>query len=358
MRYSKWDGLLVALSLLYAAVLLGAPSVVVIALGLWWTSNTVSHNFVHLPFFRSRTLNRVYSMYLSLLTGVPQSFWRARHLAHHGRALAASPRSDEYFRQQAVEIGAVVALWGGLAWLDARFFLTTYVPGYLAGLMLCYVHGYFEHARGTVSHYGLAYNLAFFNDGYHVEHHGQPASHWTELPQRARPQTGASRWPAVLRWLEASNLERLERCVLHSAALQRFVLRTHERAFRILLAGLPKPRNVKIIGGGIFPRTALILQQLLPEAQLTIVDANAANLDTARGFLGCDVEFVYAVYEPLAEDPAELIVIPLAFIGDRVAVYRRRHAGATLIHDWLWARHGEGTCVSLLLLKRLNLVRA
>jgi hypothetical protein len=297
-------------------------------------------------------------MYLSLLTGVPQSLWRALHLAHHGQAVAAGPGSDEYLRQQAVEIGAVLALWCGLAWLDSRFFLTVYVPGYLIGLTLCYVHGYFEHARGTVSHYGLAYNLAFFNDGYHVEHHGRPASHWTQLAQGARPQNCASRWPAVLRWLEVSNLELLERCVLHSGTLQRFVLRTHERAFRVLLAGLPKPRNVKIIGGGIFPRTALILQQLLPEAKLTIVDANAANLDTARGFLSRNVEFVHAVYEPLAEDPADLIVIPLAFIGDRIAVYKPRSAGATLIHDWLWARHGDGTCVSLLLLKRLNLVRA
>ena len=105
------------------------------------------------------------------------------------------------------------------------------------------------------------------------------------------------------------------------------------------------------------PRTALILERLLPEAQIRIVDASVENIETARAFLGEGVEFVHAVYGSAAADTADLVVIPLAFIGDRGAFYQRRTAGPTLVHDWIWARHCEGARVSLLLLKRMNLVR-
>ena len=74
---------LIALSFAYAALLLSAPSIPLIAIGLWWTANTVAHNFIHTPFFRSRALNRAYSLFLSALMGVPQSLWRDRHLRHH-----------------------------------------------------------------------------------------------------------------------------------------------------------------------------------------------------------------------------------------------------------------------------------
>ncbi len=363
MRHSKWDGLLIGLSLVHAAVLLFAPSIPVIAIGLWWNSNTISHNFVHLPFFRSRILNHSYSIYLSLLTGIPQSLWRARHLAHHGaaaeifsqRGTAWSPESHPLHKS--IEMGVVLGLWALIVSVDPAFFFSVYVPGYITGLALCYLQGHYEHARGAISHYGLLYNLSFFNDGYHVEHHRRPGAHWTHLPDYARPATSTSRWPAVLRWLEAFNLEGLERCVLRSTTLQHFVLRTHERAFRALLPKMAKPHTVKIVGGGLFPRTALILRRMLPGARITIVDASAANIETARAYLDGGVEFVHAVYEPAAEDEADLVVIPLSFIGDRVAVYKRRTAGPTLVHDWLWARHSESARVSLFLLKRLNLVQ-
>lgn len=363
MRHSNWDGLLIGLSLVHAAVLLAAPSIPVIAIGLWWNANTISHNFVHLPFFRSRILNRLYSIYLSLLIGIPQSLWRAHHLTHHGVAVGVFSRrgtvwsSDSYPLQQSLEIGVVLGLWALMMSVDPAFFFAVYLPGYIAGLALCYLHGHYEHARGTISHYGLLYNLSFFNDGYHVEHHSRPRAHWTHLPDHARPATHTSRWPAILRWLEAFNLEFLERCVLRSATLQCFVLRTHERAFRALLPKMSTPRTVAIVGGGLFPRTALILQRLLPEARITIVDASAANIETARAFLDGGVEFVQAVYESAAGDAADLVIIPLAFIGDRVAAYKKRTAGPTLVHDWIWARHSEGARVSLFLLKRLNLVQ-
>src|SRR5262245_1933392 len=90
-RCSGRDGWLVAAALaqgllLASAIVLFRPGLVLpLALGasLWWGSNTVSHNHLHNPLFRSRTFNRAFSLYLTLLLGVPQSIWRARHLWHH-----------------------------------------------------------------------------------------------------------------------------------------------------------------------------------------------------------------------------------------------------------------------------------
>ena len=79
LRYSSSDAVLIALSLVDAGLLLSMPSIPLIALGLWWTANTVAHNFIHTPFFRARSLNRAYSLYLSALMGFPQELWRERH---------------------------------------------------------------------------------------------------------------------------------------------------------------------------------------------------------------------------------------------------------------------------------------
>src|SRR5438874_11673354 len=84
LRHTKWDALLISLSLLHPFAIVLFPSIPIIALGLWWNSNTISHNFIHLPFFRSSRWNRAYSVFLSVLLGYPQTLWRDRHLAHHG----------------------------------------------------------------------------------------------------------------------------------------------------------------------------------------------------------------------------------------------------------------------------------
>src|SRR5262245_37817084 len=77
------ETLLTALALAHGALLLVWPSMWIIAMALWWNANTISHNFIHRPFFRTRSMNAAFSCYLSLLLGFPQSLWRARHLAHH-----------------------------------------------------------------------------------------------------------------------------------------------------------------------------------------------------------------------------------------------------------------------------------
>ncbi len=79
LRRSRWDALPVALAALHGGLLLAVPAAPVIAVGLWWGSNTVAHYFLHRPFFRYRALNVAFALYLSVLLGVPQTLWRDRH---------------------------------------------------------------------------------------------------------------------------------------------------------------------------------------------------------------------------------------------------------------------------------------
>ena len=346
---------MVSLTAVHAALLWLWPVAPVIGLGVWWNSNTIAHNFIHRPFFRSATINRLFSVALSVLLGIPQTLWRERHLAHH----ADVPWRLRISCQLVMETALVLCLWTTLALLYPRFFLKAYVPGYLAGLGLCVMQGYWEHAGGRpISHYGRLYNFLCLNDGYHAEHHANPAISWRDLPRRVESIAAASWWPAMLRWLDVPPLELLERLVLRSRALQRFVLRRHREAFRALLPRLRPITRVNIVGGGLFPRTAMILRELLPAAHLTLIDRNLRNLETAREILGDkNIEYRNKRYLPGERQDCDLLVIPLSLEGDRSAIYRHPHGSAVLMHDWIWHRSGVGAIVSVALLKRLNLVR-
>lgn len=353
LRHSRWDALLVVLAGAHGALLWAAPVAPIIALGLWWNSNTIAHNFIHTPFFRARWLNRSFAVYLSVLLGIPQSIWRSCHLAHHAGA-RCRPRLSA---QLLAEVVLVLALWMLLLTRQTHFFFCVYLPGYLAGLGLCWLHGYYEHCHGTVSHHGFVYNLLFFNDGYHIEHHARPGLHWTCLPRSAPSDGATSRWPAVLRWFDVLSLESLEKIVLRSARLQRFVLRCHEKAFRRLLPPLPPSPRIAIIGGGLFPRTLLILQRLVPGGRFVVIDRSADNIATARAFLPKDVQFWNECYDPARVSGFDVVVFPLAFVGDRAAIYHHPPASWVLVHDWLWHRRGISTIISFYLCKRLNRVR-
>jgi len=329
------------------------------ALAVWWTSNTTAHLFIHRPFFRRRAANRLFALGMSLAVGIPQTLWRDRHLAHHAGVAPRLRLSSDLMLQMLV----VGALWALLIDRASLFFATVYAPGYLGGLLLCAVHGHYEHAGGTISYYGRFYNLMLFNDGYHVEHHANPGLPWSRLPERRDPNARASAWPAPLRWVErgvGGALESLERLVLRSRVLQRFVLHAHERALRELIAGLTPLGQIVIVGGGLFPRTALILRSLLPDTPITIVDSNRENLDRARGWLA-DVTFVHAHYRCQTGvrhvSDTDLVIIPLCFDGDREAIYRHPPARAIIVHDWIWRKRGISRVVSVALLKRVNLVR-
>src|ERR1700737_3449724 len=106
-RFSRVDAVLVLLTTLHAAVLVAWPVAPVISLGVWWNSNTIAHNFIHRPFFRSAALNRLFSAGLSVLLGIPQTLWRERHLAHH----AELPWRLRVSRQLVIETALVLGLW-------------------------------------------------------------------------------------------------------------------------------------------------------------------------------------------------------------------------------------------------------
>lgn len=346
---------MVALAALHGMAVMAVPAAPLIAVGVWWNANTIAHNFVHRPFFRAPSLNLLFSLYQSVLLGFPQTLWRDRHLAHH----AGETWTLHWSSQLLVETALVGTFWAILAASNPLFFITAYLPGYTVGLALCMMQGHYEHAGAATSHYGLFYNVLCFNDGYHAEHHADPSVHWTELPRLAAHGAPDSRWPALLRWLDAFDLEALERLVLHVPWMQRFVLDVHRNAFQALLPELQPLRRIAIVGGGLFPRTAIVLRQLVPGAELVVIDANRRNIETARSFVDAGVEFVHARFVPTENLSGgfDLIVIPLSFQGDRQAIYRRPPARAVVVHDWLWRRRGRGRIVSTALLKRLNVVR-
>jgi hypothetical protein len=351
---STYDAVMIALAAAYGIVLVTWTIAPIIAVGVWWTSNTIAHSFIHRPFFRRPVANRLFALYLTVLLGIPQSLWRDRHLAHHAQVRPRIRMSPDL----AIQTAAVLTLWTAMALRAPAFFAGIYVPGYLGGLLLCTVHGFYEHHHGTTSHYGRVYNLLFFNDGYHVEHHARPGVHWSRLPDYRSLGARQSPWPAPLRWLDAWGLNGLERIVLRSRVLQRFMIDVHARALRsVLTAGPARIGSVAIVGGGLFPRTALVLRRLCPDARITIIDASRENLDCARRLLdSAGIEFLHAHYSPEQSDGFDVVVIPLSYVGDRAAIYASPPAAAVIVHDWIWRKRGTSRIVAVPLLKRVNLV--
>ena len=350
-----------------------------IALGTVWVSNTAAHNHLHNPIFVSRIANRALSLLLTVILFIPQSIWAQRHLWHH----AGEPRrpSLTVTPRMLVEVAVVFAVAAVLVAKDAALSLSVLLPGYLLGLFLCRVQGHFEHAgdadvrEGGVSHYGRLYNLFWFNDGHHAEHHRQPGRHWTELSSIRHPPRRESRRAPILRWLDDGELGSvllgfLERIALRSVVLQRFMVRTHTRAFRAILAQRPPKTpvlRVVIVGGGLFPRTALALQAVLPEAELVIVDASRESLEEAATYFhqrdladrraGRIPEMRLARFCPLTHRDFDMVVFPLAFVGHKDLIQAAREGNRLVVtHDWIWNRLGTSSIVSILLLKRLNLV--
>jgi hypothetical protein len=143
---------------------------------------------------------------------------------------------------------------------------------------------------------------------------------------------------------------------MRSRWLQRILLSTHRRALRKLLPYISAARGITIVGGGMYPRTALLLRELLPDARIRIIDASRENLDAAEAFLNGGIEFEHGVFDSGRWIDADLLIIPLSFHGDRQAIYRDPPARAILVHDWIWSRQGASAIVSLFLLKRMNLI--
>ncbi|HEV3256480.1 MAG TPA: fatty acid desaturase [Gemmataceae bacterium] len=225
-----------------------APAFVAIAWSYCWNMQCISHNFIHNPFFTNAWLNRAYSVLETLALGVPHILYHHYHLNHHfGDSDARGPdgstrdwssiyrygqagRPEAFWRYCLVsffrvEIGPVLrvvirhgrehilqclvetvvlgAFWLVMALVDWRYFVFYYLTSYYLGWVLSYAEGYLEHFNAqpgnhfanSVSSYNLLYNLLWFNNGYHQEHHWDPKVHWTrmrELRRQIQPQLQAN----------------------------------------------------------------------------------------------------------------------------------------------------------------------
>jgi fatty acid desaturase len=194
----------------------------------------VTHNFLHTPFFRRKSLNRLFPVLNSANLFLPQVLYKYHHLIHHqyandpirnGTTLDPSStyrygtngQQEGYFTysalglfrdgtsaayRQAIAHGQRSQFWMELAaiivtafvWIaiDWQWFLFAFVPTFYCGWFLALLENYYEHHRATnhdsrladsVSYYGSLYNLLMFNEGYHQEHHLKPHLHWTRRPE-------------------------------------------------------------------------------------------------------------------------------------------------------------------------------
>lgn len=217
----------------------------------------IAHNFIHNPFFRAEPLNRLFSVLNSLALGMPQTLYRAHHLNHHQfnndyrgedgetgdfsslyryssrdrvpeslwRYSLLGPLRTDFGRLHAMarqkklawlvwcESAALLLFYAGLAWLDWRFFLFYFVPVSFLGQAAALAENYLEHYGATpgdrrtdsVSCYGRLYNLLWFNNGYHQEHHYRPFVHWRLVP-RLRAEMLPERQRRVVRGSHLNNL--------------------------------------------------------------------------------------------------------------------------------------------------------
>jgi fatty acid desaturase len=196
----------------------------------------IAHNFIHNPFFRSPTLNFIFSVFNTLPLGVPQSLYRVHHLLHHRynngpptpgngndcgdpssiyqyASISGCPEhiasyafrgplrvnirtlyrklSKLFKKRYWAEIAALCGFWLGLAAYDIKAFPIFYLPVWYLGQVSAYAENYLEHyganplnkLKDSVSCYGALYNLIWFNNGYHQEHHLRPAVHWSRIKE-------------------------------------------------------------------------------------------------------------------------------------------------------------------------------
>jgi fatty acid desaturase len=219
-----------------------APAFIAIMWSYCWNLQCISHNFIHNPYFTNEWLNRAFGLLETVALGVPHILYHHYHLNHHfgdndkkgpdGKTRDWSSiyrygKNDEpenfwsyifisYFRAELVpvvrkcfihgpahigqllaETVVLVTFWAVMLAVDWRYVVYFYLPSYYLGWVLSYAEGYLEHYRcqpdnhfaNSVSSYHRLYNLLWFNNGYHQEHHWAPKAHWTTMEQvRARIQ--------------------------------------------------------------------------------------------------------------------------------------------------------------------------
>ncbi len=247
--HSALDGWLVILAIFQFAILLFTVicfghvsywitlgSAVVSAALLCTNYFTIGHNFVHNPFFTSKTGNSLFSCFNSILIGAPVTLHRYYHFNHHRYDNApidskTGERGDigstyrfgqttgseepllryallSYFRndvpylvrlalkkrhhgQMMADALSIALFLSIMGWLNLPGLLFVYFPLWFVGNVATQAQNYLEHHggiagdrhRNAVSCYSRWYNLIWFNNGYHQEHHLRPQVHWTRLAE-------------------------------------------------------------------------------------------------------------------------------------------------------------------------------
>lgn len=161
-------------------------------------------------------------------------------------------------------------------------------------------------------------------------------------------------------------LDILEYITIKIPFLRNWVLNVHERAICNLLSldVQEPPIRFVVVGGGIFPRTAIIIRRLFPDAQIVIQDMNLKSLRFAENYLRNmhiteDVIYSHTIYDGINYDAASesiygtVVILPLAFRGEI-----GQTAFKTLKHCWIWdTDYCEKQClVSYFLLKKIKVL--
>jgi fatty acid desaturase len=194
----------------------------------------ITHNFLHTPFFQSRWLNNLFSIWNSGNLLMPQSLYKHHHLVHHrysndpiGAESTLDPSStwrygndgkqenvvrycalslfregtskafEEMSQQNGrpvffIEVLGILATLGLWLWLSWKFVVLVMVPVFYFGWFLALLENYYEHFAASsptdryansVTYLGPIYNILMFNEGYHQAHHIQPGRHWRLRPE-------------------------------------------------------------------------------------------------------------------------------------------------------------------------------
>lgn len=219
-----------------------------LALYTSYCAGVLTHNHVHVPVFRSRRMNSLYSAWLSIFYGCPIAVWVPTHLENHHRFIdgpddvtRTSRRSVKHDLWQAVVYSAACASWQrpliasyvrraharrGRHWAAFRdqslalvlshgtllalavglhggrgalaYALTIGLPAVLApSFMLftnyiqhvhCDAASADDHSRNFVSRFA---NWFVFDAGYHTVHHERPSVHWSEYAELHRARASS-----------------------------------------------------------------------------------------------------------------------------------------------------------------------
>jgi beta-carotene hydroxylase len=237
----------------YISALRGAwpnalPWLIPAALYTSYCSGVLTHNHVHVPVFRARAANSIYSAWLSIFYGCPIAAWIPTHLENHHRFIdgpddvtRTTRRSVQHGLWQALIYSAACASWQrpliasyvrraharrGRHWAALRdqsaalvfahagmlalaiallgagqgtltYALTLGLPAALAPTFMFFTN-YIQHihcdpaspddhSRNFVSRLS---NWFVFDAGYHTVHHERPSLHWSQYAALHRARAG------------------------------------------------------------------------------------------------------------------------------------------------------------------------